>query len=141
GVVWTNTLPIGRQTHVAVAYDFVAGTEILYVNGQRVSSTPVSIPLRAINDINDWFGRSNWPDPYFNGQLDELRIYNGVLADATIAASFAAGPNTLLRPSLGSFRSGNSVILTWPQDAAGYILESATNFLSGVIWSVVTNAP
>jgi len=111
------------------------------VNGQRVSTTPISIPLSAINDINDWLGRSNWPDPYFNGQLDELRIYSGILSDATIAASFAAGPNTLLRPSLSCSRSGNFVTLAWPQDFAGYTLETTPSFQPGPIWTAVTNAP
>ncbi|PYI86128.1 MAG: hypothetical protein DME26_09640, partial [Verrucomicrobia bacterium] len=36
--VWTNALPVGQSTHVAVAYDFVAGTSILYLNGQRVAT-------------------------------------------------------------------------------------------------------
>ena len=48
------------------------------------------------NDINVWLGRSQWPDPYFNGQLDEFRIYSGVLSDASVAASFANGPDASL---------------------------------------------
>jgi len=86
GTVWTNALPLGRETQVAVSYDFVAGSASLYVNGQRVATGPAPIPLNAINDINVWLGRSQWPDPYFNGLLDEFRIYNGVLSDAAVAA-------------------------------------------------------
>jgi hypothetical protein len=128
---------------VALVYDFVAGTALLYVNGQRVSSGPIGIPLGAINDLNVWLGRSNWPDPYFNGQLDEFRIYNGVLSDAAVAASFAAGQDALLGtpPTLGAAQSGNSIILTWPSGAAAFALETATNLQTVAIWTVVTNVP
>src|SRR5438876_7526466 len=121
----TNALPVGQQTHIAISYNFTAGASALYINGQRVRTGPASIPLQAINDINVWLGRSNWPDPYFNGQLDEFRLYNGVLSDAAVAASFAAGQNALLggRPTLGAARSGNSIILTWQPDATAFVLE------------------
>jgi len=142
-VTGATALTVGQQTHVAVAYDFVAGTEILYVNGQRVASGPIAIPLSAINDINVWLGRSNWPDPYFNGQLDEFRIYSGVLSDAAVAASFVAGPDALLggRPGLGLARSGNTVTLAWPAEASGFNLETASNLQPNAIWSAVADAP
>jgi hypothetical protein len=35
----------------------------------------------------NWLGRSQYPaDPYFNGLIDDFRIYNGVLSPAQIAA-------------------------------------------------------
>ena len=113
------------------------------MNGQRVASGPVAIPLNAISDINVWLGRSNWPDPYFNGQLDEFRIYNGVLSDAAVAASFVAGPDALLggRPGLGLARSGNTVTLAWPAEAAAFKLETTSNLQPNAIWSAVTDAP
>src|SRR6185369_582971 len=81
GVAWTSPLPIGARTHVAMSYDFNAGTMRLYVNGQRVASANTVVPLRGISDVNVWLGRSNWPDPYFNGQIEEFRIYDGALSD------------------------------------------------------------
>ncbi|MCB1131680.1 MAG: hypothetical protein KDN05_11155, partial [Verrucomicrobiae bacterium] len=33
-----------------------------------------------------------WPDPDFDGQIDELRIWRGALSNSDVAASFAAGP-------------------------------------------------
>jgi len=67
-------------------------------------------------------------DPYFNGQFDEFRIYNGVLSDAAVAASFAGGPNVLLAPvpSLNVALSGASVVLSWPLNVPGFTLESTT---------------
>jgi hypothetical protein len=35
--------------------------------------------FRTIYTSQNWIGRSQWPaDPYFNGLIDEFRIYNGV---------------------------------------------------------------
>src|SRR5439155_10167174 len=64
----TNALPIGQQTHIAITYSFAAGTSALCINGQHVNTGPATVPLRAINDINVWLGRSQWADPYLNGQ-------------------------------------------------------------------------
>jgi len=140
-VAWTNALPTGQATHLAVAYDFVAQTATLFVNGQRAGVGSAVIPLSAISDVNVWLGRSNWPDPYFNGSMDEFRIYSGVLSDAQVAASFAAGPDALLgaRPSLTAVRAGSQVQLAWPADAAGFILETASQ-INGA-WLPVTNPP
>jgi Concanavalin A-like lectin/glucanases superfamily len=37
-------------------------------------------------------------DPDFDGSIDELRVWNGALPSAQLAANFAAGPNTLAAP-------------------------------------------
>jgi hypothetical protein len=140
---WTNALPIGRPTHIVVCYDFVAATTLLFVNGQRVGSGLASVPLRSINDINVWLGRSNWPDPDFNGSIDEFRIYNGVLADSATFASYAAGPDASMgaRPILRAISANNVLQLSWPPDATGYSLEQATNLQAALPWISVTNAP
>ncbi|MDB6017906.1 MAG: domain containing protein [Pedosphaera sp.] len=136
-------LPIGQQVHVAVTYDFVAGLAAVYLNGQQVATGPATIPLSAINDVNVWLGRSNWPDPYFNGVFDEFRIYSGVLSDTQVAASFVAGPNMTsgTHPLLEVVLSGNTVQLSWPTNASGFNLESATNLQPVAIWNPVTNVP
>jgi hypothetical protein len=102
-----------------------------------------TVPLNAISDINVWLGRSNWPDPPFSGQMDDFRIYDGVLSDAAIAASFAAGPDATLggRPRLRIAASSNAIELTWPSDANGYALEAASTLAPGAIWSPVTDPP
>jgi hypothetical protein len=61
--------------------------------------------------------------------------------DAEVAASFAAGPETL--PSdeamrrLEIRRSGSDVIITWPVGATGLVLESATSLGPGAVWNPV----
>src|SRR5207247_7993626 len=85
---------VNQVAHVAVAYDQANGLAKFFVNGQLVASDTADIPLSHIQDVNNWLGRSNWPDPFFNGSILEFRIYNTVLADLEIAASASAGPDT-----------------------------------------------
>ena len=86
-------LPRNQLSHVAVVYDQANAVARLYLNGRLVSSGAVDIPLSGITDVNNWLGRSNWPDPYFAGSLSEFRIYNSALNDLEIAASAAGGPD------------------------------------------------
>jgi hypothetical protein len=128
---------------VAVSYDFVAGSASLFLNGQRMTNGAASVRLGGISDVNVWLGKSQWNDPYFNGQFDEFRIYNGVVSDSAIAASFAAGPDALIvpPPALKAVLSGNSVALSWPVNAPGFTVYSTTNIQPGTIWTPISTAP
>src|ERR1035437_6020336 len=44
-------------------------------------------------------------------------------------------------PRLTIISSGANVILTWPTNAAGFTLQSATNLVSPAVWSTVAQAP
>jgi uncharacterized repeat protein (TIGR03803 family) len=44
-------------------------------------------------------------------------------------------------PQLTIISSGANVILTWPTNAAGFILQSTTNLVSPIVWSTVSPAP
>jgi glucose/arabinose dehydrogenase/type 1 glutamine amidotransferase len=136
-------LPIGQSLHVAVTYDFLAGTAEVFQNGQRVAIGAATIPLNKINDVNVWLGKSQWNDPYFNGQFEEFRIYSGALSDQQITASYVAGPNALFgpAPTLSVQLNGNQVQLKWPLNAAGFSLEQAAALNVVGPWNVVSNPP
>jgi hypothetical protein len=135
-------LPIGQQVHVALSYDFLAGTTELFLNGQGIVTGPAPIPLNRISDVNVWLGKSQWNDPYFNGQFDEFRLYDGALNDQQIAASYAAGPDALFGPipTLTAQISGTSLKLLWPLSAPGFVLEQTGN-MNATTWISVTNSP
>lgn len=75
-----QVLPSGWH-HVAVTIDATSKTHILYLDGQVKAAktgtryTPSSLGTTTQN----WLGKSQWPDPLFNGSLDDFRIYNRVL--------------------------------------------------------------
>ena len=89
-------LPIGKQTHLTVVYAPNRRQSSYYINGVPVATGDAANPLSALSpDGNNWLGASQWNDPPFNGSINELRIYEGVLGDVAIAVDDAAGPDTV----------------------------------------------
>jgi len=80
-------LPIGTWVHVAVTLSGSVGT--LYVNGLAVgSNTDMFLaPFRIWDSNQNWIGRSQYnSDPYFNGKIDDFRIYHGALSVDDVAS-------------------------------------------------------
>lgn len=87
-------LPIDTPTHLAVVIDSGAQTAALYQDGALVAECPLSRPLSALSDVNNWLGRSNFErDVDLSGRYDEFRVYAAALDAQQIAESFAAGPD------------------------------------------------
>jgi hypothetical protein len=77
---------IGRWAHVAAAFD--GTTARLYLNGSEIASGPFSFAEGTTAGMT--IGNNNsgsWPDcpGVFNGDMDEVRIYNRALTAAQIA--------------------------------------------------------
>jgi hypothetical protein len=137
-------LTAGAPSHFAVVYEFTRGVIRLYVNGQRAGTGTASLPLSVVDDRNNWIGRSQWSDPYFNGSIDEFRIYNGAFLDTDIAAHFAGGPNKLVSyaPTLTvASLIGNQLTLAWPTNAGSFALKSSTVVGTGAVWNPAGGAP
>jgi hypothetical protein len=63
----------------------------LYVNGALVGSNAAMShsPLRLGPTSQNWIGRSQFgSDPYFNGKIDDFRIYRGALSADEVLALF-----------------------------------------------------
>jgi hypothetical protein len=91
--VTANALPTGRWVHVAVTLSGRVGT--LYVDGAAAgSSSQIELaPWQLGATPRNWLGRSQYAaDPYFNGRLQDLRIYRGALSETQVAALVAATP-------------------------------------------------
>lgn len=71
----TTQLATGQWVHVAVTLD--GDTAILYVNGdEKDTNSGVTIDPTDFNPSVNYIGKSQWPDPLFNGRIDGFRIYN-----------------------------------------------------------------
>jgi hypothetical protein len=90
-----SPFPFGVETHIAITIDSVNQIGTMYVNGQVAgviygyTATPSAMGVTS----NNYLGKSQWPDPYFNGSFNEFRIYGRALSAAEIAASYAGGPD------------------------------------------------
>jgi len=137
-------LAAGVWYHLAVTFN--GNTGILYLNGLPVgtNNTMTLKPASLGNTVNNYIGKSQWADPYFNGLLDEFRIHSVALSASEIAATFALGPSQVLStnsPAISLNPTPPNVTLTWPLASAGYTLQSRTNLATGNWVNVTAPAP
>ena len=79
----TATVPAGSWTHLAATYD--GTTQRLYVNGTQVSTLAVAGTIVTSSSPVKIGGNSIWGE-WFNGLIDEVRIYNRALSAGEIQA-------------------------------------------------------
>jgi hypothetical protein len=110
----TAQLAVNTWTHVAETYD--GATLKLYINGTLVGSRAVTGALDSSTSKLSIGGNGVWGE-YFQGRLDELRVYSRALSateigtDMTLPVDHDAAPTA---PSgLTATASGDSVALSW----------------------------
>jgi len=86
--------------HLACVFAPYAGYVALYTNGvlAAINNNVVNALATTLGDdpIN-YLGESLYGvDPWFNGSIDEFRIYNGALSASAIAVNYTNGPNAAL---------------------------------------------
>jgi hypothetical protein len=76
----------GVWTHVTLVHDAIAKAHHLYINGVRLHTQVYLGTWHAPGSFT--VGRAQWrtPTDYFNGSVDRVRVWAGVLPDADIAA-------------------------------------------------------
>jgi hypothetical protein len=81
----TTVLPTNTWTHIAVTLG--ASAARMYVNGTLAAeSTTVTIRPLDFKPVLNYIGRSQYPDPLLNGNIDDFRVYNYALSASEIAA-------------------------------------------------------
>jgi hypothetical protein len=65
-----------------------SGNAKLYKNGQPIATGTTGIT--RVTRTNNYIGRSNWSgDQYYQGNMDDVRIYNYCLTDAQVLALYS----------------------------------------------------
>lgn len=142
GEVDVDCAPLrGRYVHIACVVDSVAGTMTVYTNGVIVSTysgpSPVALPL--LNNVYSFLGRSQFNDNWFDGTIDEFRIYYGAMTQGQVTSSFNGGANPDV---LGATISGSNVVLHWADSliTAGWKPQSKA-LLTDATWQPVAGTP
>lgn len=83
---YNYTFPLNTWTHLAVTR--AGNTTTIYINGTSVaSSTNITIKPSALgNTTLNYLGKSQFPDPIFNGSIDNFKIYGRALNSSEIAS-------------------------------------------------------
>lgn len=78
-------IPTGSWSHIAITWSNNVG--IMYVNGVEVgrNSSMTFNPSSLGNTTANYLGKSQWNDPYWNGSIDEVKIYADALTPDQIA--------------------------------------------------------
>jgi hypothetical protein len=90
GMSSTSALPSGSWQHLAVVVDSTAQTATMYLNGTAIATaTEVTIKPSDLYDatksVSGYIGKSLFPgDAYFNGAVDDFRVYDRALSAAEI---------------------------------------------------------
>jgi hypothetical protein len=140
-ILETSPLPVGQWRHVAVTRS--GNTASLYTNGLLAVSGTVTIPPASFNPALNFLGESQYPaDPFFNGRLDEMFIYNYALSASEITRLAANQPPPPTVPTtLSISASGQTVKLSWPPNYLGCRLESkAMNLTATGSWFTVSGS-
>jgi hypothetical protein len=92
-----TTVSTGVEHHLVFTHDPDAGLERIYMDGTLLGSSVAEVDPSQAEYTNFWLGRSNFQkDPFFNGSINEFRIYDNALSTADVANSFAAGADAPL---------------------------------------------
>ncbi|HEY8937189.1 MAG TPA: LamG-like jellyroll fold domain-containing protein, partial [Cyclobacteriaceae bacterium] len=127
GINSSTALQAGKWAHMVVTQ--AGTTAIMYINGVEVgrNSAMALTPSSMGTTTQNYFGKSQWADPYLNGVLDDIRIYNKSLSTSEIVAlvnEFApAKPSTVT--AAGSYKN---VLVNWTSSsgASSYNVKRAT---------------
>lgn len=84
----SEVFPENQWVHVAAVID-ATGNASIYWDGQLKASGNVA-PVLNVNRTNRYIGRSNWSgDAYFDGKIDDVRIWNRARTQAEIQANLS----------------------------------------------------
>ncbi len=124
----TNAITNGTWMHFAATVNS-SGQMVLYVNGVQ-AATQSGVALAVTNRTNNYIGRSNWPDSYLDGAVDDFMIANGAMSAADVSALYqqTAGFTIAENSSTGTFIG---TLLASDQDAGNTYTYSLANNAGG----------
>lgn len=108
----------------------------VYVNGISKATTTNYYPATSVTRNLNYIGKSNWADAYYNGYIDDFRIYDRVVTAAEAAGLYS---NTAYNYIL---KNGSTTMVTQPQGltpgnpaTSGYAIFSANPWMAnGTYW-------
>ncbi|HLL89182.1 MAG TPA: tandem-95 repeat protein, partial [Tepidisphaeraceae bacterium] len=128
-------IPVNDWAHVAAVVNRTSGTLRLYVDGVDVTPTGNWVLNDFQTNAPIWIGSYVNGGGNFQGQLDDLRVYNRQLAAAEVAAIALAGP-TAPASLAASVTGATTTQLAWTDASGetGYEIERGTD---GVNWTLI----
>jgi len=87
--VTTAALPVGEWSFVTATLS--GDTARIFVNGEYKNKNTITFDPINFAPVNNYLGKSMWAgDPYFNGIIDDLKIYNYARDNEQVALDYLA---------------------------------------------------
>ncbi len=97
-----GSISLGEWQHVTATHDGGANAK-LYINGIEKASTSSFSVTRATGSANLYIGYSQNNNSYFDGGIDDVRLYDRVLSPAEVTELYVTtGTNAEVRPFAGT---------------------------------------
>lgn len=87
----TKDVTANQWNHVVFTRDGAVGR--LYLNGVEVASkTNLTLTMTDVGPTtNNWLGRNGYPDPSYDGLMDDVRVYTSALSASDVAGLYVDG--------------------------------------------------
>ena len=85
-----SPVAMNTWTHIATTYN--GATQQIYVNGALVASRPQTGSIAVGNGALRVGGNTSWPDEFFAGLIDEVRVYNRALSATEVTTDMNLPP-------------------------------------------------
>lgn len=134
----TKDVAAGKWNHVVFTRDGATGT--LYLDGVQVAQrTDLTIDMTDVGPTaNNWLGRNGFPDPSYDGRMDDVRLYTSALSSDDVSALYDEGAAlrtttsvTVAPTSPSPFAEPVTVSATVEDESAGDAQGSAELWVDG----------
>ena len=124
--LWSDPLPLGTWTHIAATWN--GSLMRLYVNGADIGWNQSFAGPIAYGSEQLVLGRASlWGGEYFNGTMDEVRIYDRALAADEVSLHYQSefqkynSSTYLFYTNLTNLTDGTYTYYGWANDTAGNV--------------------
>src|SRR5208337_1074600 len=151
GTVMQSNFPTGVWYHYVAVYEASQSTDAtrlkIYINGvQQALAFSASLPLSAAAGTSLIIGKDVADSSYFNGKIDDVRIYNRALSATEVANLYQTGGAVRASASSAELHNGSSLQsglvghwtfdgkdTPWSSATAGTAIDRSGNNSNGIL--------
>ena len=106
-----DSMEDGLWRHVVWTLD-PSGTWVVYENGVQLWSSQGRYYPKAMARFDNYLGKSNWNDPFFDGSISDFRMYSYVLSVADVKSLYSSSASLPVPTAQPTYTSRPSVSLS-----------------------------
>jgi large repetitive protein len=136
----TKDVDVNKWNHVVFTRTGATGT--LYLNGVQIAQrTDLTISMTDVGATeNNWLGRNAYPDPAFDGLMDDVRLYTTAISGSDVASLYSDG-SALRTTTTVSVTPGSPSTADQPLSVTAQIKGSDNNAAQGTADLSIDDAP